>query len=221
MGYSHLRLLFLIIAMTFAPLAACNSDQDVGATAVDSDSDGLTNAEEADLGTDPHDPDTDDDTLTDGAEVHQHETNPLDEDTDHDLLHDGEEVNEHHTDPVDPDSDRDELADGEEVLEHQTDPHNPDSDSDGSADGHEVGEGTNPDDSADHHTEEATFCETHTCSCEYHPTDPACVDTTASDPCAEMGGSCMLVSHCPDGTMAHTSVACEHAGAICCAPHST
>lgn len=54
---------------------------------------------------------------------------------------------------------------------------------DGSTDGHEVEEGTNPEDSADQHTEEATFCETHTCPCEYHD-DPACVDTTASDPCA-------------------------------------
>ncbi len=41
----------------------------VDACVIDTDGDGLTNAEEIDLGTDPNDADTDDDGLTDGEEV--------------------------------------------------------------------------------------------------------------------------------------------------------
>jgi len=58
----------------------------------DPDGDGLTNQEEADLGTDPNDPDTDDDGLLDGDEVNIHGTDPLDPDTDSDDFYDGAEV---------------------------------------------------------------------------------------------------------------------------------
>ncbi len=62
------------------------------AASVDSDHDGLTDAQEQALGTDPHNPDTDGDGLTDGDEVNKYRTNPLKVDTDGDGYPDGEEV---------------------------------------------------------------------------------------------------------------------------------
>jgi hypothetical protein len=58
----------------------------------DSDGDGLTDEVEAQLGTDPNDPDSDDDGLTDGDEVHQHGTDPKNADTDGDGFSDKDEV---------------------------------------------------------------------------------------------------------------------------------
>lgn len=66
----------------------------------DIDGDGLTNAQEAALGTNPQNPDTDGDGLNDGAEVNTHSTNPLIADTDGDGLTDGEEVNTYGTNPT-------------------------------------------------------------------------------------------------------------------------
>ena len=43
----------------------------------DFDSDGLYLTEESALGTDPHNPDTDGDGVSDGEEVHVHFTDPL------------------------------------------------------------------------------------------------------------------------------------------------
>ncbi|MFA6603611.1 MAG: hypothetical protein WCT10_02070 [Patescibacteria group bacterium] len=57
----------------------------------DDDGDGLTVAEEAKLGTDPNNWDTDGDTLGDGAEYYNFKTNPLKSDTDGDGLSDSEE----------------------------------------------------------------------------------------------------------------------------------
>ena len=57
----------------------------------DPDEDGLTNAQEIELGTDPQN-----------------------DDTDGDGLKGGEEVNDYHTDPLNPDTDRDGLPDGDE-----------------------------------------------------------------------------------------------------------
>jgi hypothetical protein len=65
----------------------------------DIDGDGLTNVQEAALGTNPRNPDTDGDGLTDGQEVNVYHTNPLNPDTDGDGLTDGQEVNVYHTDP--------------------------------------------------------------------------------------------------------------------------
>jgi hypothetical protein len=104
---------------------------------LDSDGDGLTDQREAQLGTDPGDPDTDGDELTDGAEVDVHGTDPLDFDTDGDLLFDGSEIAAG-ADPRDPDSDDDGLTDGEEVHTRGTDPRNPDTDGDGLSDAVEV-----------------------------------------------------------------------------------
>ncbi len=59
---------------------------------LDSDGDGLTDAEEATLGTDPAKSDTDDDGLNDREEVQIYRTNPLNPDTDGDTYLDGSEV---------------------------------------------------------------------------------------------------------------------------------
>ncbi|MFH1582735.1 MAG: hypothetical protein ABIB72_00240 [Candidatus Falkowbacteria bacterium] len=59
---------------------------------VDSDQDGLTDEEEATLGTNSNDPDTDQDGLTDREEVKVYITDPLEADTDGDGYSDGEEV---------------------------------------------------------------------------------------------------------------------------------
>jgi hypothetical protein len=112
----------------------------------DSDGDGLTDDEEATLGTDPFDSDTDDDGLNDGEEVTEL-TDPLDSDTDNDGLLDGFEVSIG-TDPTASDSDSDGISDEMEIngtLGYVTDPQNPDSDGDGLDDGTEVGSSeTNP-----------------------------------------------------------------------------
>jgi hypothetical protein len=100
----------------------------------DDDNDGLTDKEEAALGTNPLDTDSDDDGLSDGDEVHTHGTNPLDADTDDDGLSDGDEINVHGTDPLDADTDDDGLPDGLEVA-NGTNPLDPDSDNDGIPDG--------------------------------------------------------------------------------------
>jgi len=132
----------------------------------DTDGDGLDNAEEAVLGTNPNLADTDGDGLSDYDEVRNRKTNPLDNDTDNDTLTDGQEV-ALGTDPLngnDPffidtdgdgltdyqelitygtnksltDTDGDGLTDYEEVVTYGTDPLNPDTDGDGVPDGVEV-----------------------------------------------------------------------------------
>jgi outer membrane protein OmpA-like peptidoglycan-associated protein len=104
---------------------------------IDYDEDGLTNAEEKALGTNPRNPDTDGDGLLDGEEVKRYKTNPLEFDTDKDGLSDGEEVKKYGTDPLKFDTDGDGLSDGDEIA-RKTDPLNPDTDGDGLLDGDEV-----------------------------------------------------------------------------------
>jgi len=58
----------------------------------DPDHDGLTNLREFQLGTDPHNADTDGDGLSDGDEVNIYHTNPLVADTDGDGIPDGVEI---------------------------------------------------------------------------------------------------------------------------------
>jgi len=88
----------------------------------DSDGDGLTDAEETELGTDPNKADTDDDGRTDKEEV-DGESDPLVADADEDGLNDGEEFAAN-TDPNNADTDGDGAADGLEV-ERETDPNDP------------------------------------------------------------------------------------------------
>lgn len=88
----------------------------------DADGDGLTDDEEAILGTDPQDPDTDDDGLDDYEEVNAGDdgyiTNATKSDTDGDGLSDWEEVNEGDdtflTDPTNEDTDGDGATDSED-----------------------------------------------------------------------------------------------------------
>lgn len=81
----------------------------------DDDNDGLSNSQEVQGGTDPSNPDTDDDGLNDGQEVTQYGTNPRQRDSDGDNLSDGDEVNEYGTSPTNPDTDGDGVTDGAEV----------------------------------------------------------------------------------------------------------
>ena len=108
----------------------------------DLDFDGVTNADEIGLGTDPLDDDTDDDGLLDGEEVLEG-TDPTDADTDDDGLDDGTEVLVEFTDPLNDDSDDDGLLDGDE-LDAGTDPLLDDTDGDGMNDGTEVTAGADP-----------------------------------------------------------------------------
>ncbi len=90
----------------------------------DPDGDGLGTPVEEALGTDPNDPDSDNDGIDDGDEVvggtpGQYDpgtdTDPLDADTDDDGLSDGDEVDDAGTSPLDPDSDQDGIPDGVEL----------------------------------------------------------------------------------------------------------
>ncbi|MEI7901263.1 MAG: outer membrane beta-barrel protein [bacterium] len=94
----------------------------------DTDGDGLTDEEEAKLGTDPLNKDTDKDGLTDGDEVKVYLTNPLNPDTDFDGLKDGAEVFTYKTLPLERDTDKGGVADGHEVIEDKTNPLDPSDD---------------------------------------------------------------------------------------------
>ena len=92
---------------------------------LDSDGDGLYDREELEIGTDPFDPDTDKDGLTDFEEVRVYRTDPLNPDSDYDGLTDGAEIQIYKTDPLNPDTDGGGVRDGHEVIEDDTDPLNP------------------------------------------------------------------------------------------------
>lgn len=108
-------------AIPFAALAVLAL---LGGCNADTDGDGLTDAEEKDLGLDPDVADSDDDALPDGDEVSLG-TDPLNADSDGDSLLDGEEVSAG-TDPLAVDSDGDGYRDPDELTEG-TDPTNADS----------------------------------------------------------------------------------------------
>jgi outer membrane protein OmpA-like peptidoglycan-associated protein len=95
---------------------------------IDSDGDGLLDTRESEIGTDPYDPDTDKDGLSDGQEVLEYMTDPLNADTDWDVLKDGAEVLTYQTNPLEPDTDNGGVADGHEVIEDHTNPLDPSDD---------------------------------------------------------------------------------------------
>lgn len=105
---------------------------------VDKDNDGLGKCLEKQIGTDPMNPDTDGDGLTDGEEYLTYKTNPLNRDTDGDGLSDYDEVKVYKTNPLVADTDGDGLNDGDEVMKYKTDPLKADTDGDGLSDGDEV-----------------------------------------------------------------------------------
>src|SRR5215210_7724361 len=82
----------------------------------DSDGDGLSDAAERRLHTNPHKADTDRDKLRDGIEAHVTRTNPRRMDTDRDGLTDGFEVRRSKTNPRRFDTDGDRMGDGLELL---------------------------------------------------------------------------------------------------------
>lgn len=106
--------------------------------ASDKDMDGLGKCLEKEIGTDPNNPDTDGDGLTDGEEYLTYKTNPLKVDTDSDGLNDYDEVKVYKTNPLIADTDGDGLTDGDEVMKYKTDPLKADTDGDGLSDGNEV-----------------------------------------------------------------------------------
>jgi len=108
----------------------------------DSDGDLLSNPDEGSLGTDPFNPDTDGDGLSDGYEVWHSGSNPFSSDSDMDGSSDYDEA-ANGTDPRDGDSDDDGLSDGYEFTAG-TDPNNGDSDGDGATDGQETRAGSDP-----------------------------------------------------------------------------
>jgi len=85
----------------------------------DDDRDGLTNAQELELGTKIDKRDTDEDGLDDGEEVNHRNTDPLNADTDGDGISDGEEVSQG-LDPLNPDTDGDGILDPQDAAPLQT-----------------------------------------------------------------------------------------------------
>jgi alpha-tubulin suppressor-like RCC1 family protein len=88
-----------IISGTDLELVALYTDKD-------DDNDGLTNAEERNLGTNSNSEDSDSDGLSDYDEIHTHRTNPALADTDGDGLMDGTEVSTGHDPKVENDKER-------------------------------------------------------------------------------------------------------------------
>jgi len=102
---------------------------------VDSDGDGLPNADEREHGTSVTARDTDEDGLGDRQEIETHGTDPTDADTDGDGLDDGAEVEKHETDPTVEDTDGDGVDDWAEVESDDLDATDADTDGDGVRDG--------------------------------------------------------------------------------------
>ncbi len=91
-------------------------DKNLNDAGLDLDGDGSSNYEEYITGTDPQEPDSDGDGLTDGDGETAAGTSPLNADSDGDGLNDGDEVNIHNTDPNSADTDGDGQSDTAEIL---------------------------------------------------------------------------------------------------------
>jgi hypothetical protein len=82
----------------------------------DADADGLSDARELEIGTNPFLPDADDDGLADGDEVNFYGTDPRQPDTDEDGFDDTEEMLTYSTNPLIADTDGDGVSDRGEVT---------------------------------------------------------------------------------------------------------
>ena len=149
----------LIGLLVFLLFLGCGEDRsgvginenNVTAVSMDSDGDGLTDDEEANVYyTDPSNADTDGDGLSDSLEV-LHETDPNDPDDPKNLSvdTDGDGLSDVYetiigTSIIEVDSDGDGLNDGDEVNTHHTNPIKSDTDDDGLDDKYEVDNGLNP-----------------------------------------------------------------------------
>lgn len=102
---------------TLTPEFSLTPTETATAVSNDRDEDGLSDAQELIIGTDPQNPDTDGDGLTDGDEMLVYGTDPLKRDTDGDFLSDWDEVMVYGTDPNKPDTDGDGWNDGLEILQ--------------------------------------------------------------------------------------------------------
>ena len=123
------------------------ADPNIDDASDDYDNDGLMNIDEYRYSTEPGNPDSDFDNMSDGWEV-KYGLNPLNPDDayndyDNDNLTNLQEY-QHDTNPNKNDSDSDGLNDYDEIFIHSTDPCNPDTDDDGMPDGWEVKYGLNP-----------------------------------------------------------------------------
>lgn len=131
----------LIPAGTSDPLNPCDPDDFFPGCQTDSDGDGIFDAAENILGTDPNNPDSDGDGATDGEEV-----NGIDDPS---TPYDPAGATSDPLDPCDPvglstlDTDADGLTDCDEAIVG-TDPTNPDTDNDGINDGDEVADASDP-----------------------------------------------------------------------------
>ena len=137
------------------PFTVTFSEGEYICTLPDDDNDGLFNIIEEIYGTDPRNPDTDGDRLTDYEEVYITGTDPLkydtddngindaDDDSDGDGLSNREEI-ELGTDPCNTDTDGDGLSDYDELNQYNTDPLEADSDGDTLNDGDELAIGLDP-----------------------------------------------------------------------------
>lgn len=145
----------------------------------DSDNDGLPDELEFTFGTDPVEPDTDTDGLTDYDELNWLNYNPLEIDSDENGIPDGDEdpdkdeltnIQESNfgTNMILTDTDRDGLTDKEEVEKYKTDPLKFDTDGDVVGDGTEVIINSNP------LVKETKF--TTTLSTDYTKNNPQAVD---------------------------------------------
>lgn len=94
--------------------------REVDDTTADNDKDGLTNAKEKELGTNPNLADTDRDGISDYYEINVTKTDPLKADSDNDGINDGDEL-DLGLDPLKSDSKGDGIKDGERELTYTID----------------------------------------------------------------------------------------------------
>ncbi|MHA1347578.1 MAG: hypothetical protein ACTSO3_14350 [Candidatus Heimdallarchaeaceae archaeon] len=93
-----------------------STGEDIDWASEDSDNDGLTNAEESWIFTNPNSCDTDGDGLYDLNEIENYNTDPTNIDSDYDGLNDYEEIYIYYTEPQKTDTDDDQMPDGWEIA---------------------------------------------------------------------------------------------------------